>query len=310
MSNSFVSTFKSYVDAILEIHPKYSTKKYHDKAVETVNSVLDMAFTVLEQLNSDDMITLNEMNIAPITDDVLDQFKKNRKVSKKAVKTLNIYTAMFIPIVRKFAEPMLRKYDDEEPDVYYNRITSINSIASKIYKNLTNPDKYSDTYEYNPEATEGKIIGVIVSSVSDPTDAERVRMQYQNIIEQLGNDKNEIEKDLENVSEEELKDVKNNLVDTMLTKHAHIYDKLQDYIISFMDRYKDALRDMCLDKPLKKKTTKTNIPPANIPIVNEPPVFTLPPVEDIHLPTMPTQATPARNPKLPQVKKTRKTKKN
>lgn len=312
MSNSFIETFKSYANAVLDIHPKYSTKKYHDRAVDTINSVLDMVFDVFEELNSTEMDTLDSLNLNPINDDVLNKFKKSRKVTKKSVKTLNIYTALFIPIVKKFAEPILVNYDNEEPGVDYNRITSINSIASKIYKNLTDPNKYSDTYEYDPDATEGKTVGVIVSSVSDPADAEKIRLDYQHIVAQLSDDKSAIENELEGVSEEDLKETKKLLVDKMLESHADIYDQLEEYILSFMDRYKEALHDLCVNKPLKKNhkaTSSDEEVPAQKPVAAAAPepMFKLPVVESINLTkTVVPPVTGGRAPKLPQAKKVRK----
>lgn len=258
MSGNFEETIKSYANAILGVHHKYSAKKYHDKAVDITNDVLSIVFDAFAQLNPDEMNTLNEMSLATISDEVCAQYSKKKKSSKKVTKTLNAYTAIFIPIVRKVVEPILKQWDEEEPNVNYNRITSVNSIASKIYKNLTDKEKYTDMYEYKADATEGKTTGIIIAMAACAADADKVIAQYSDVIDQIIEDKKDIEAELADVPDDQIKAMKSDLVNNYIDSHADVYDNLNDYIIEFMDKYKEALKDMCIDKPLRKKKVETS----------------------------------------------------
>lgn len=258
MSGSFEDQFKSYMSAIMAVHSKYSSKKVHDKAVEISDDVTSIVFDAVQQLNPDIMDTLNAIELAPITDTFVAQYK-TKKVAKKVAKSLNVYTSIFIPIVRKIAEPTLKQWDIEEPDVVYNRITSINSIASKIYKNLTDKSKYTDTYEYQPDTVEGKTTGVIVATVSNPDDFDALAEQYGEMINTLMEDKKAIQEELKDLPDDQIKVKKAELIQDFMSQHEDVYSMINDYILTFMDNYRDALKEMCIHKPVKKskKTTKT-----------------------------------------------------
>lgn len=258
MSGCFEDYIHSYANAILAVHSKYSSKRVHDKAAEIANDVITAVFESMKKLNPEVIETINSLDVAPITDEVASAFKGKKKAPRKIGKTLNSYTSIFIPVIRKIAEPILLEWDEKDPDVNYNRITSINSIASKIYKNITDKNNYTDHYEYNPDKTEGKTIGAIEATADNPEDFDKISKKYEKIKETLKEDKEAIDAELANISDDEIKDKKAELVADCMNKNEEIYNSIHDYVVSFMDNYHDALRDMCLDKPLKKakKTTK------------------------------------------------------
>lgn len=337
MSGSFEDQFKSYMSAIMAVHSKYSSKKVHDKSVEISNDVASIVFDAVQQLNPDVMDTLNAIELAPITDAFVAQYKtKTKKVSKKVAKSLNVYTSIFIPIVRKVAEPILKQWDTEEPDVVYNRITSINSIASKIYKNLTDKSKYTDTYEYQPDTVEGKTKGVIVSNASNPDDFDALVEQYGDMINTLNEDKKAIQEELKDVPDDQIKEKKAELIQMFMEQHMNEYSLINDYIMTFMDNYRTVLKEMCIDKPVKrakktaapKKQESINMDEDDegIDVDGNPETFSLPPPVDmlvpeeevIDIPAAPVlpPEKPAKTKQLPTikpveqapvVKKTRKT---
>lgn len=257
MSGCFEDSIHSYANAILAVHSKYSSKRNHDKAAEISNDIITAVFESMKKLNPEVIETINSLEVAPITDEIASAYK-SKKAPKKVAKALNSYTSIFIPVIRKIAEPILKQWDNEDPEVNYNRITSINSIASKIYKNLTDKDSYTDHYEYNPDKQQGKTVGQIEASAESPDDFDEISKQYADVIKTINEDKIEIEEELKGLSDSEIKDKKTELVADCMKKHENIYNSIQDYVVSFMDNYRAALRDMCLDKPLKKakKTTK------------------------------------------------------
>lgn len=258
MSGCFEDSIHSYANAILAVHSKYSSKRVHDKATEIANDVITAVFESMMKLNPEVIETVNNLAVAPITDEVASAFKGKKKAPRKIGKNLNSYTSIFIPVIRKIAEPILLEWDEEDPDVNYNRITSINSIASKIYKNITDKNNYTDHYEYNPDKTEGKTIGAIEATADNPEDFDKISKKYEKIKETLDEDKKAIDAELANISDDEIKDKKAELVADCMNKNEEIYNSIHDYVVSFMKNYRNALRDMCLDKPLKKakKTTK------------------------------------------------------
>ncbi len=258
MSGCFEDSIHSYVNAILAVHSKYSSKRVHDKAAEIANDVITAVFESMMKLNPEVIETVNNLAVAPITDEVASAFKGKKKAPRRIGKTLNSYTSIFIPVIRKIAEPILLEWDEEDPDVNYNRITSINSIASKIYKNITDKNNYTDHYEYYPDETEGKTTGVIKATADNPEDFDKISKKYENIVKTLAADKETIDAELANISDDEIKSKKSELVAECMKEHEEIYDSIHDYVVSFMDNYRDALRNMCLDKPLKKakKATK------------------------------------------------------
>lgn len=257
MSGCFEDSIHSYANAILAVHSKYSSKRVHDKATEIANDVITAVFESMMKLNPEVIETVNNLEVAPITDEVASAFKGKKKAPRKIGKTLNSYTSIFIPVIRKIAEPILLQWDEEDPEVNYNRITSINSIASKIYKNITDKNNYTDHYKYNPDKIEGKTVGAIEATADNPEDFDKISKKYEKIKETLKEDKEAIDAELANISDDEIKDKKAELVADCMNKNEEIYNSIHDYVVSFMDNYRDALRDMCLDKPLKaKKTTK------------------------------------------------------
>lgn len=349
MSGAFEDQFKDYMSAIMAVHSKYSSKKVHDKAVEISNDVVSTVFNAIQQLNPSIMSVINSVNFVPITDAFVAQYK-TKKVAKKVAKSLNVYTSIFIPIVRKVAEPILKQWDIEEPDVVYNRITSINSIASKIYKNLTDKSKYTDTYEYHPDTVEGdgktKIKGVIVATVSNPDDFDALAEQYGEMIKTLMEDKVAIQEELKDLPDDQIKEKKATLIQEFMSQHEEMYSMIDDYIASFMDNYRDVLKEMCIDKPAKKsKKAATKVakaeesinmdesdegidmngnpqtfflpPPAQIveeqqPVNDTPEVFNIPaaPILPPEQPATPKQLPiikPAEQPPAPVTRKTRKT---
>ena len=253
MSGNFEETIKSYVNAIIEVHHKYKTKKYHDKALDITNDMLTIIFNVFAQLNPEEMEALNAMELAEITDEVCAQYSKKTRTTKKAVKTVNVYTGIFTPIVRGIVEPILKQWDEEEPNIRYNRITSINSIASKIYKNLTDKSKYTDTYEYQSSFVDGKNKGTIVATVTNPENADKIIAEYSGVIDQILEDKKDIEASLDEIPDEQLKEAKSEFIQNYLNDHAEVYNNIRNYVVEFTNNYKEALRDMCIDKPIKSK---------------------------------------------------------
>lgn len=342
MSGAFEDQFKNYMSAIMAVHSKYSSKKVHDKAVDISNDVVSTVFSAIQQLNPSIMSVINSVNFVPITDAFVAQYK-NKKVAKKVAKSLNVYTSIFIPIVRKVAEPILKQWDIEEPDVVYNRITSINSIASKIYKNLTDKDKYTDTYEYQPDTTEGKTKGVIVATVSNPDDFDALAEQYGEMVKTLMEDKVAIQEELKDLPDDQIKQKKAELIQEFMSQHEEMYSMIDDYIASFMDNYRDVLKEMCIDKPAKKskktaakKEENINMdesdegidmngnpqafflpPPAQMveeqqPVNDTPEAFNIPvaPILPPEQPAAPKQLPiikPAEQPPAPVTRKTRKT---
>lgn len=343
MSGSFEDQFKDYMSAIMAVHSKYSSKKVHDKAVEISNDVTSIVFDAIQQLNPNVMSTINSVELVPITDAFVAQYK-TKKVAKKVAKSLNVYTSIFIPIVRKVAEPILKQWDIEEPDVVYNRITSINSIASKIYKNLTDKSKYTDTYEYQPDTVEGKTKGVIVATVSDPSGFDALAEQYGEMIKTLMEDKVAIQEELKDLPDDQIKEKKAVLIQDFMSQHENEYSMINDYIMTFMDNYRDVLKEMCIDKPAKKsKKTTASVdqeainmdesdegidmngnprtffltPPAQLveeqePVDDTPEIFDIPvaPVLPPEKPATPKQLPiikPAEQPPAPVVKRSRKT---
>lgn len=259
MSGCFEDSIRAYANAILAVHSKYSTKRNHDKAVEITEDIISAVFDAMMKLNPAVIETLNGLDVAPITEEVVASFK-GKKAPKKVAKALNVYTSIFIPIVRRVAEPILKQWDDDDPDVFYNRITSINSIASKIYKNLTDKNSYTDHYVYEPDTTQGKTTGVIVASVVDPAGFDEVSKQYADIVKTLAEDKIAIEAEIKELPDDQIKAKKAELVASFMSQHEAVYNSINDYIVTFMDNYRDALRNMCLDKPLKKaKKTTTKV---------------------------------------------------
>lgn len=251
MSGAFEDQFKDYMSAIMAVHSKYSSKKVHDKAVEISEDVVSTVFDAIQQLNPSIMDTINDVEFVPITDAFVAKYR-TKKVAKKVAKSLNVYTSVFIPIVRKVAEPILKQWDIEEPNVVYNRITSINSIASKIYKNLTDKNKYTDTYEYQPDTVEGKTKGVIVATASNPDDFDALNAQYGDMIKTLMEDKAAIQEELKDLSDDQIKERKAELIQEFMSQHEESYSVINDYIESFMNNYREALKEMCLDKPAKR----------------------------------------------------------
>lgn len=328
MSGCFEDSIHSYANAILAVHSKYSSKRNHDKAVEISNDIIAAVFESMMKLNPEVIETINSLEVAPITDEIVSAYK-SKKAPKKVAKALNSYTSIFIPVIRKIAEPILKQWDTEDPEVNYNRITSINSIASKIYKNLTDKDSYTDHYEYNPDKTDksGKTTGTIEASTINPEDFDKISKKYEKIKKTLDEDKDAIEAEIKELPDSEIKDKKAELVAECMLKHENIYNSIQDYVISFMDNYRVALRDMCLDKPLKKakkaaKPKKTavkatevveeipeedegipmdeeNLQPFELVPVDD--LMTNPVEEEVEIPAapVPTPATPSKSVKLP-----------
>lgn len=337
MSGCFEDSIHSYANAILAVHSKYSSKRVHDKATEIANDIISAVFESMMKLNPEVIEAVNNLEVAPITDEVASTYKGKKKVPRKIGKTLNSYTSIFIPVIRNIAEPILQQWDEEDPDVNYNRITSINSIASKIYKNITKKDSYTDHYEYDPDETEGKTTGVIKATADNPEDFDEISKKYEKINKTLDEDKKAINAKLANISDEEYKDKKKELVDEYIKKHEETYSSIHDYVVSFMDNYRDALRNMCLDKPLKKakkvtKPKKTDVKTTEEETVEDEGIsmdednmkpFELAPVDDllnepieeeIEIPAapVPVPAAPSKSAKLPTtnpppvVKKTNK----
>ena len=325
MSGCFEDSMHSYANAILAVHSKYSSKRNHDKAVEISNNIITAVFESMMKLNPEVIETINSLEVAPITEEIVSAYK-SKKAPKKVAKALNSYTSIFIPVIRRIAEPILKQWDEEDPEVNYNRITSINSIASKIYKNITKKENYTDHYVYNPDKTEGKTTGAIEASTENPDDFDKISKQYEDVVKTLAADKASIEAVIKDFSDDEIKDKKADLVARCILQHEDIYNSIQDYVISFMDNYRDALRDMCLDKPLKKakkavkKTTvkatevveekipeedegipmdEENLQPFELVPVDD--LMTNPVEEEVEIPAapVPAPAAPSKSVKLP-----------
>lgn len=271
--NNFVETFKEYAAAIVNLSHKADTKS-GTKALENTDNMLTMVFDLFAQLNPTEFDTINAMTFSNnIPDNVLKQFKKKMsKKSVKPVKTVNMYTGIFTPVVRDIIKQILQQWDLEEPEVRYDRITSINSIASKIYKNITNVNTYTDTYKYVPSIDEkGVDKGVIVASCSNIDNAAVIIEQYANIIEQIEQDKAIIEENLKNIDDSDaklFKQYKNQIISECIQNSSDVYSTIEDYVIEFTNNYREPLRDMCIAKPIKTKKVKVEE------IVDETPVVT------------------------------------
>lgn len=259
--NNFVETFKEYAAAIVNLSHKVNTKS-GTKALENTDNMLTMIFDLFAQLNPNEFNTINAMTFSNnIPDNVLKQFKK--KVSKKSVKpikTVNMYTGIFTPIVRDIIKQILQQWDLEEPEVRYDRITSINSIASKIYKNITDVNTYTDTYKYVPNINdEGIDKGVIEASCSNIDKAAIIIDQYANIIEQIEHDKAIIEDRLKEIDDDDakaFKQYKNEIIAECIQNSSDVYSAIENYVIEFTNNYREPLRDMCMAKPIKTKKVK------------------------------------------------------
>lgn len=276
--NNFVETFKEYAAAIVNLSHKANTKS-GTKALENTDNMLTMIFDLFAQLNPTEFGTINAMTFSNnIPDNVLKQFKK--KVSKKSVKpikTVNMYTGIFTPIVRDIIKQILQQWDLEEPEVRYDRITSINSIASKIYKNITDVNTYTDTYKYVPNINdEGVDKGVIEASCSNIDNAAVIIDQYANIIEQIEQDKATIEERLKEIDDSDakaFKQYKNEIIAECIQNSSDVYSTIESYVIEFTNNYREPLRDMCIAKPIKTKKVKVEE------IVDETPVTPVVPVK-------------------------------
>ena len=192
------------------------------------------------------------------------------------------------------------KYDEEEEGINYNRITNINSIAAKIFKNISDPDKYSDTYVYENSAIQAR--------ASNPENSSKIIEKYAAVIQQLKEDKQWIESQIVETPDDELKETKKELAKQCIEDHSSVYSTINSYIIDFMECYKDALRDLCIDKPNKKvnknsdeeneeneETEEENdvkkeeeFNPLNVPALN----FSIPPPENFSaiVPPLPNEA--------------------
>lgn len=248
MCEKFESIFKTYCEAVINNHPKYSSIKNKTRAKETLDDIINDVIPLFFKANPFFNNAIESIVLSPINDDLIESYSKSKSKSKKRmnkpIRTINTYTALFIPIVRKVAEPILIKYDEEEDDIYYNRITNINSIASKIFKNISDPEKYSDTYVYENSA--------IQATATYPENSSKIIEKYASIVKQLEEDKQWIESQITETPDDELKETKTNLAKQCIENHDSIYSTINKYIIDFMKSYKDALRDLCIDKPIRK----------------------------------------------------------
>lgn len=313
MCEKFESIFKAYCEAVINNHPKYSSVKNKTRTEETMNEIISDVIPLFFKANPFFNSAIDSIVLSPITDELIESYakSKNKKREKKPIRTINTYTALFIPIVRKVAEPILMKYDQEEEGVYYNRITNINSIASKIFKNISDPSKYSDTYVYEDAS--------IQATASNPENGAAIVEKFSDIVKQLEEDKKWIEEQIVETPDDILKETKNKLTMQCIEDHYSVYSTINKYVTDFMVSYKDALRDLCIDKPLKKAKTDSEdekkeevvdevieeveqeITPSNIVPIN----FSIPPPENFNIPPVPptTATKPSRT-------RTRKTKKN
>lgn len=310
MCEKFESVFKTYYEAVLAHHPKYSSAKYKQRAEETVTEVMNDVLPLFFKANPFFATAIDSIVLSSVTDELIESYTKSKKSKreKKPIRTVNAYTAIFIPIVRKIAEPILMKYDEEESGVYYNRITNVNSIASKIFKNITDASKYSDYYVYEDSA--------IQCSAKHPENGDKIVAKYAAIVKQMEEDKKYIEEQIVDTPVEELKETKARITAECIEKHSAVYNSINQYVITFMDTYKDALRDLCIDKPLKKnqkeetseeeaaapeEPEQADATPVPVPL----PSFIVPPPEQLGIPVV--DETPVKTEKP---KKRRTTKKN
>lgn len=314
MCEKFESIFKAFCEAVINNHPKYSSIKNKTRAEETMNEILSDAMPLFFEANPFFNTAIDSIVLSSITDELIESYakSKNKKREKKPIRTINTYTALFIPIVRKVAEPILIKYDQEEEGVYYNRITNINSIASKIFKNISDPSKYSDTYVYEDAS--------IQATASNPENGAVIVEKFSDIVKQLEEDKKWIEEQIVETPDDILKETKNKLTMQCIEDHYSVYSIINKYVTDFMVSYKDALRDLCIDKPLKKAKNDSEdekkeevveevvdeveqeITPSNIVPIN----FSIPPPENFNIPPVPP--TTATKPSRTTTR--RKTKKN
>jgi hypothetical protein len=316
MCEKFETIFKGYCEAVINAHPKYSSAKNRARAIETMNDILSDAMPLFFTGNPFFNTAVESIVLSSVSDELIASYSKskNKKREKKPIRTINTYTALFIPIVRKVAEPILIKYDQEEENIYYNRITNINSIASKIFKNISDPEKYTDTYVYEDSS--------IQATAANPENGKKIVDKFSAIVKQLEEDKKWIEEQIVDTPEDVLKETKNELTKQCIADHDKIYSTINKYVTEFMVCYKDALRDLCIDKPLKKvksddeQETKEEvkeevvnndeipecITPSNITPIS----FSIPPPEDLNsvIPPVTTSTKPSRTTTR------RKTKKN
>ena len=316
MCEKFESIFKAYCEAVINNHPKYSSVKNNTRTREIMNEILSDAIPLFFEANAFFNTAIESIVLSPIKDEMIESYakskNKNKKREKKPIRTINTYTALFIPIVRKVAEPILMKYDQEEPGVYYNRITNINSIASKIFKNISDPSKYTDTYVYEDAS--------IQATATNPENGAMIVGKFSDIVKQLEEDKKWIEEQIVETPDDILKETKNKFTTQCIEEHYSVYSTINQYIIDFMVCYKDALHDLCIDKPLKKaksdsedekkeevvnevvEEVEQEFTPSNIVPIN----FYIPPPENFNIsPVPPTTAT-----KPSRTTTRRKTKKN
>lgn len=304
MCEKFESIFKTYCESVIDNHPKYSSVKNNSRAKEIFNDIIDDVMPLFFKANPFFGTAIDTIVLSPINDELIESYTKSKSKSKKRVnkpiRTINAYTALFIPIVRKIAEPILMKYDEKEEGINYNRITNINSIAAKIFKNISDPDKYSDTYVYENSAIQAR--------ASNPENSSKIIEKYSAVIQQLKEDKQWIESQIVETPDDELKETKNELAKQCIEDHNSVYSTINSYIIDFMECYKDALRDLCIDKPNKKvkknsdeeneeneETEEENdvkkeeeFNPLNVPALN----FSIPPPENFSaiVPPLPNEA--------------------
>lgn len=314
MCEKFETIFKAYCEAVISNHPKYSSVKNKGRAEETMNEIITDVIPLFFKANPFFNSAIDSIVLSPITDELIESYakSKNKKREKKPIRTINTYTALFIPIVRKVAEPILVEYDQQEEGIYYNRITNINSIASKIFKNISDPSKYTDTYVYENSG--------IQATATNPENGAKIVEKFAKIVKQLEDDKKWIEEQVAETPDDILKETKNKLTMQCIEDHYNVYSTINKYITDFMGCYKDALRDLCIDKPLKKgksdseddkeeekkeEVEEQEITPSNIAPIN----FSIPPPENFNIPPVAPVPTPA--PKASRnTTRTRKTKKN
>ena len=256
---SFETTLLDYANAIINIHGKYSQVRYNTKALEIVNDIIPLICESFSKLNPNVYEYLNKSEFVPINDEVCACYKKVKRTGvKKISRSVNPYTGIFTPIIRRIVDPILTEWDQEEPDVVYKRPTSSNSIASKIYKNLTDDTAYSDTYVYDNTYVNGKTTGMIIATTSDISNAKVIMQQYADVITQLKADKAEIEGILVDVPDDQVKIQMKELITKYIDNHWSTYSMIEEYVIEFMENYRTALKDMCIDKPQKKKKVETS----------------------------------------------------
>lgn len=297
---SFETTLLDYANAIINIHGKYSQARYNTKALEIVNDIIPLVCESFSKLNPNVYEYLNKSAFVPINDDVCACYKKVKKTGvKKISRSVNPYTGIFTPIIRRIVDPILSDWDQDEPDVVYKRPTSSNSIASKIYKNLTNESFYSDTYVYDPEFVNGKTTGMIIASASDITNAKVIMQKYADVITQLKSDKAEIEDIIAEIPDDQVKTQMKELITQYIDDHWDTYSMIEEYVIEFMENYKTALKDMCIDKPQKKKSVETETETESEPLpekvetkIETMPAPQMPPVMEMKVEPMPVPQMP------------------